>query len=248
MTTPPRILVVDDEDVIVGAARRLLSADGFDVVAAADAEAGLEALAGGAGAVDVALVDLQLPGLSGLDFVERAAAAHPGLAVIVMTGYASVDTAVASLRRGAFDFLPKPFTFDELRSPVRRALRYLARPEAPAAPPGYARLGLHAWTCPEAGGTARLGLTDTFVATAGSVAHLALPEPNDLLWQGGPLARLTAADGLDHVARAPLGGRVVEVNDRLAADPGRVAADPYRAGWLARIRPADAPAELANLR
>ena len=73
---------------------------------------------------DVIVTDLVMPGLGGLDVLEKARLLDPRAAVILMTAYASLDTAIAALRRGACDYLEKPFTVGDLKLRVRRLLQY----------------------------------------------------------------------------------------------------------------------------
>jgi NtrC-family two-component system response regulator AlgB len=117
-----RILVVDDEPNIRRTLRIALEADGHTVDEAAS----------GPGAVrqaerqpcDVALVDLRLGNESGLDLLETLRQGHPRLAGIVITAHASIATAVDAMRRGALDYLPKPFTPDQVRAALERVMRY----------------------------------------------------------------------------------------------------------------------------
>jgi len=103
-----RVLVVDDEPNIRRTLRVALEAMGHE---AAEAASGAEALRQvERRPCDVALVDLRLGAESGLDLLEALIEQAPRLAVVVITAHASVDTAVAAMRRGAFDYLPKPFT------------------------------------------------------------------------------------------------------------------------------------------
>ena len=116
--TPDRVLVVDDERNIRSMIRVCLEQAGCEVREASSAEAGLAALA--SGPVDVAFVDLRLGTGSGLDLVPALLAEDPDLDVVVITAYASIDTAMEAVRRGARDYLPKPFTPAQIRALVER--------------------------------------------------------------------------------------------------------------------------------
>ena len=117
----PRILVVDDETRIREACRQVLEEMGNDVVLAADGEQGLALIR--ERHFDIILVDLMMPVLSGFDVLSEVRAQHPDTVVIVITGYATVEHSVEAMKRGAFDFIPKPFTPDQLRGVVAKSLR-----------------------------------------------------------------------------------------------------------------------------
>ncbi len=119
--TPGLVLLVDDEPLLLRALERILIADEHRLVLAAslpDAEPTLRDPA-----LDVVLVDLRLGGTSGLDLLERVKQERPEVEVIVMTGHASIESAVGCMRRGAFDYLEKPFGDPHrVRTTVRQAL------------------------------------------------------------------------------------------------------------------------------
>lgn len=103
-----RVLVVDDEPELLRAVARILRAAGFDVATAANGTEALDCLT--EQPFDVMLVDLVMPGMTGLDVLKKAKALHESLEVITMTAFADVDTAVAAVKAGAYDFLTKPFS------------------------------------------------------------------------------------------------------------------------------------------
>ena len=117
-----KVLVIDDEAVIREGCERILSREGLEVITASGGEEGLEAIEGASRSIDAVLLDLKMPGLSGMEVLERALQIEPSLPLIVITGYATVDSAVEAMKKGAYDFIPKPFTPDQLRLVVRRAL------------------------------------------------------------------------------------------------------------------------------
>lgn len=119
----PRALVVDDDEVMRESCRRILQSAGFEV----DVEPlGMPALARvGRGTYALALVDIRLPDVDGLDLVASIRETRDDLAIIVITGYSSIESAVTAVKRGAFDYLAKPFTPDELRVRAKAALAHL---------------------------------------------------------------------------------------------------------------------------
>jgi DNA-binding NtrC family response regulator len=119
-TTPARILVVDDEKLIRWSVGERLQRGGYEVLSAESGEEALAAVA--SSAPDVMLLDVRLPGIDGLATLERALALHPELSVLMMSAHSTVDVAVEAMKRGAIDFLVKPFPFESLDAAVRRAL------------------------------------------------------------------------------------------------------------------------------
>lgn len=103
----PRVLVVDDEPALRRSLARVLSAEQFDVLTAEDGAAALSLLQ--TTRVDVVLLDVMMPGMSGMDVLARIKKDHPEVEVVMMTGFADIDTAVAAVRQGAYNFLTKPF-------------------------------------------------------------------------------------------------------------------------------------------
>ena len=116
---PLRILVIDDEPVICDACHLVLTEKGYTVEMRMTGTAGLMAIE--QGAFDVLLLDIKLPDLDGLEILKTLTKQRPGLCVIVMTGYDSIPIAVEALKRGAADYLGKPFTDDELIIAIEKA-------------------------------------------------------------------------------------------------------------------------------
>jgi PAS domain S-box-containing protein len=121
MASGARILVVDDEQIMREGCTRILSKENWEVVTAENGKAGLKAIEEGDG-FDVVLLDLMMPGISGMEVLEAVQQVDASLLVIVITGYATVESAVEAMKKGAYDFVPKPFTPDQLRIVVKRAL------------------------------------------------------------------------------------------------------------------------------
>ena len=116
------ILVVDDERAIQDSIAWCLRADGHDVRTAPDGEEAMEIMAGQD--FDVVISDIIMPGVSGLELLRKARTLHPRTLVVLITAYATVETAVEALREGASDYVLKPFKFDDLRLRVRRLLEH----------------------------------------------------------------------------------------------------------------------------
>ncbi len=116
----PRVLVIDDEPSIREVVRRLLDQAGCDVVEAPDGRSGLAMTAGRQ--FDAVITDVRMPGLSGLELLAELKRANPEGVVIMMTGYADMETVLAALRADADDFVMKPVNVHALAAVVRRAI------------------------------------------------------------------------------------------------------------------------------
>jgi DNA-binding NtrC family response regulator len=117
-----RVLIVDDEEVIASTLMEVLDDEGFVTARARDVASALERL--GEFEPDVVLCDLQLPDGDGLALLDRASALRPDCLFMMITAYATVETAVAAFRRGAHDYMMKPVIFDELVVKIDRLMRY----------------------------------------------------------------------------------------------------------------------------
>ena len=118
----PNILVIDDEQIMREGCSRILTKSGWSVMTSENGDQGLKEVQASPDKVDVILLDLMMPGISGMEVLEQVQSLDPDLPVIVITGYATVESAVEAMKKGAYDFIPKPFTPDQLRIVVRRAL------------------------------------------------------------------------------------------------------------------------------
>lgn len=116
------ILVIDDELIMREGCSRILSKEGWGVICAENGKQGLDEIQARLEKIDVILLDLMMPGMSGMEVLDHIQTIDPSLLVIVITGYATVELAVEAMKKGAYDFIPKPFTPDQLRIVVRRAL------------------------------------------------------------------------------------------------------------------------------
>jgi len=115
-----KILVIDDEPVICDGCRIALSDQGAVVDTCLSGSQGLESLSGGD--YDLALLDMKLADMNGMDILRRVKNENPDIYIIVMTGYSSVENAVEAMKLGAFDYISKPFTDDELLISVQRTV------------------------------------------------------------------------------------------------------------------------------
>jgi len=122
MPDQTNILVIDDELIMREGCSRILSKDGWGVICAENGKQGLDEIQARPEKIDVILLDLMMPGMSGMEVLDHIRTIDASLLVIVITGYATVESAVEAMKKGAYDFIPKPFTPDQLRIVVKRAL------------------------------------------------------------------------------------------------------------------------------
>src|SRR5216684_169772 len=116
-----RILIVDDEEVLRDVLDAVLRREGFEVAMAASGEEALSILDND-DAIDLVILDIMLPGISGIDTLRALRIANPYLPVIVITAYSSIDGAIEAMKHGAFHYIPKPFKNEEVVLTVNKAL------------------------------------------------------------------------------------------------------------------------------
>lgn len=252
MTTQRDILVVEDEPVIAEAVAKVCAAEGISAASAERGAAGLEMLK--KGSYRLIICDIMMADMDGFEFLAQAARGSAGTPVIMMTGYSTAENAVKSLSCGAIDFIPKPFTADELLAVVRRGLKYCKLQKAAAdgaivpCPVPYYRLGCASWALVERAGTVLIGASDLFLKTLEGVLRLELLRGDEKVVQGTVCAVLTSAADLAHGLLCPVSGRIVEANAAAAAEPALVERDPYAGGWLYRVLPSELEYDMRNLR
>ncbi|MGH7390503.1 MAG: sigma-54-dependent transcriptional regulator [Candidatus Rokuibacteriota bacterium] len=117
-----RILIVEDDDIFRRPLQRTLEVAGYEVLALSSGEDAIDLLKGDD--VDLVLTDKRLPGTDGVELVRRLRAEHPDLAVVVMTAYGTIESAVEAMRLGAADYLVKPFEAAEMLMVVRHAIEF----------------------------------------------------------------------------------------------------------------------------
>lgn len=262
-----RILVIDDEEVVHAAVKRMLARGGHDVVSARSAREGLALV--DAHPFDLLITDLMMPEMDGLELLNALRIRRLKIPVLMVTGYPTISTALKALRLGAADYLTKPFTRREFLGPVSRSLRGLrddrrvggsrsiteelrgATEPTPSAdgiepPPVDLRPGArvclprHAWAVYCEDGTVEVGVDAVFLRNSGAPSAIELPPVAQLVEQGFVGIRLSSASGETHGVFMPLSGIVVEHNGAAASSPLRLRPDT----WLVRVLPTHLDREL----
>jgi len=250
MSDPAQVLVVDDEQVVLDSVRKNLKREGYEmhtVLSAADA---LDHL--GAETVDVVITDLMMPGMDGLEMMGEMQRRGHQQPVVMITGYATMRTALQALRKGAFDYIAKPFTRAELQGVVSRAVRQASRESSleetvEIGPDAYHHLGGHCWVLVQDDGSAKIGLEDTFARTVGEIEDIEMPAAGDYVEQGSVCLRIMTKDGKTHTLWSALSGSILELNADLEGSPDLALKEPYGRGWLLRIDPGNLDEELKGL-
>ena len=116
-----KLLFIDDEDIVLRSCRRVFAKEDVEIETAVSGEEGLGMAR--TRDYDVVVTDLKMPGIGGMEVLKTLRRERPEIVVVVFTGYANVETAREALKNGAFDYIPKPFTPDELKDVVRNAIK-----------------------------------------------------------------------------------------------------------------------------
>ena len=205
-----------------------------------------------------------LPKTSGLELIEIVKRKYPQIPMIIITGYATLENAVQSLKVGAFDFIPKPFSFEELLGVVSRAINFIelmrsAKQEEDSIErlikqlrqiddkEKFYFLGKHSWAKLDKDGSAIVGVGETFYKIIGKIQQVIFPSVNEEIDQGNVCTRIITQDQLVHTVWAPLSGKVIKNNLEVEKNAGLINTTPFSQGWLLRIIPTNLEMELVNL-
>jgi CheY-like chemotaxis protein len=252
------ILIVDDEQVIIDAVVKICSSEGFSVDWSIEAKDTLNKFE--KNSYRLIICDIMMPEIDGFMILDELGKMEISSPVIMTTGYSTVENAVKSLYNGAIDFIPKPFTADELINSVFRGMKYLEIQNSiknnkyddlsiiyVPCPAKYYRLGYSSWAALEDSGTVLIGVTDLFIKTIDILSDIELYNIDDEVVQGNQSALLKDKNGKVHPLLAPVSGRIIEVNKEIKRNKDIVEKDPYFNGWFYRLIPSDSEYELKNL-
>ena len=262
-----RILCVDDEEVILGSFRKILVLDGYAVDTV---ESGKEAI----GLVqthnyDFVFTDLKMPEMDGVEVTKSVKNIRPDIDVVIITGYATVETAVETMKHGAMDYVQKPFTEEELLSFVKKSLirrqdriQKLLQPRVhithlPAVenaranefsiPGGVFVAPGHLWGAVDADGETKVGIDDFARKLIGQIDEIIPPNLGMAVKCGQPL--FSARLGNRRITfRAPLSGKIVNVNTILSRSPSMLDKTPYGNNWVCVLDTDNLDAELPALK
>ncbi|MBF0240333.1 MAG: response regulator [SAR324 cluster bacterium] len=261
------ILAVDDEQIVLDSFRKILVMAGYSIDTV---ETGQEAL----GLVqknnyDFVFTDFKMPDMNGLEVTKAVKHFRPDVDVIMITGYATIESAVETMKHGAMDYVQKPFTEDELVAFVnktlirrqdriereRRPTVHLVTPSQGASsrkyeiniPTGLFITPKHTWMQIELNGMVRVGIDDFVQKIIGAVDGLELPVEGTFFKKGDPLFTIRQGNKTAKIT-APVSGQVALVNSELAEHLEYLNMNPYELGWICRIEPQNLPEELQTLK
>ena len=262
-----RILAVDDEPIILDSFRKILVVAGYSIDTV---EKGKEAL----GLIlkrdyDFVFTDLKMPEMDGLEVTKAVKHLRPDIDVIVITGYASIETAVETMKYGAMDYVQKPFTEDELieffnKSLIRRKDRMerqmkptvrLITPSAKESgsqrefnvPAGIFVSRNHTWVNIELNGTARIGIDDFFRKIVSKIDGVDLPKLNKEIKKGETLFSIKHDSHTVNIS-SPLSGKVTLLNAEHIEHPELIALNPFELSWMCCVEPSNLAEELHSMK
>jgi DNA-binding response OmpR family regulator len=261
-----RILAVDDEPVVLDSLRKILVLDGYSVDTV---ETGQEALSlVRQHSYDFVFTDLKMPGMDGVDVIKGVRHLRDDIDIVVITGYATIESAVETMRLGAVDYVEKPFTEDELvdfvrklvfrreerlagKTPLEIRLVTTVAGESLAAhvvnvPGGVYVSENHVWASVQMTGQVRVGLDDFTYKTLGEPDQLDLPTPGSRVARGDALFTIRRGDS-ELSFPAPLAGEVIEINHELIYRLDLLPMKPYEAGWICTVRPLHLSEQLGDM-
>ena len=266
MTHAERILIVDDDPAQADTLARVLRMEGFGTQVANEGRTALEAV--GEEPFDLVLTDLKMPGMDGLDVTKASKHLRPDIDVVMITGYATIESAVEAMKYGASDYVQKPFTEDELvdfvdQLVIRRQDR-IERQTPPAVrlvtasshesesdhvvnvPGGIFVSPQHTWVSVEVNGEARVGLDDFIHKSLGPTDDIVFPNPGAEIRKGAPLFTIWRGEH-SLTFPSPLDGKITRANHDLTYHLDLLQRRPYQMGWICALEPANLSADLTEM-
>jgi len=243
------VLIVDDEQIVLDSiSKHLRKEDNLFLITTLSVEDAIDKMK--YQDIHIILTDLMMPEIDGLEFLKLTKDIKPDIIVIMITGYATINTALQAMQLGAFDYIAKPFSRDELKKVVKRAadLAYATydtdgvktekpRENGDKMLSTVKGIGEHSWMMQEDDGNVKIGVERPFLYSIGRIQSVYLPSIGDRLRQGSVYFQIFSADLRSQSLLSPISGTVVKVNDIIIADPNKSLEDPYDSGWLIKLEP-----------
>ena len=262
-----RILCVDDETVILDSFRKILVLDGYSIDTVENGKEALGLLQ--THSYDFVFTDLKMPELDGVEVTKAVKHIRPDIDVIIITGYATVQTAVDCMKYGAMDYVEKPFTEDELLEFTKKSLikredkiSKMLKPKVQITqfketgstktpefqiPGGVFISDGHCWANVSEDGSAKVGLDDFAKKVIGKIDSIELPNLGMTVKKGQSL--FTIEQGTRNIAfKSPLSGKVKEINKFINEEIDSLNVTSYDQNWVCEIDSDDLDVELPSLK
>ena len=249
-----KILCVDDEPIILDSFRKILVLDGYSVDTVENGREALNLIK--THHYDFLFTDLKMPEMDGVEVTNAVKHLRPDIDVIIITGYASIDTAVETMKIGAMDYVEKPFTEDELLDFTKKSLikrqdriRKQLKPQVHishlsgsdhlksgefAIPGGVFISKDHCWVSIDQDGNAKIGIDDFANKLLGKIEKIDFPNLGMEIKKEQPLFSLK--QGHRNITFAsPVSGSVAKINSNLKEDIDLMEVTPYETNWICAI-------------
>ncbi|MBN1271993.1 MAG: response regulator [Candidatus Aminicenantes bacterium] len=241
-----KILVVDDDITVCKSISQAISIEGYDVDTALSGEEALKKDM--KSPYDLIITDLMMPGISGLELLKSLKPRRPDVKLIMVTGYPTIKTAVESIKIGAFDYIAKPFTPQDIRSVIHRALKTAKIEPKMAMPPGLYYISGHTWLRREEKSRVTVGITADYLQTIGDITRVELPSENQSISQGEVCAHIEDDNKFVHPVWSPITGRILEINTTLLKNFQLLSKYPYDKAWLFRVKASNLEEDIKGLK
>lgn len=242
------ILVIDDEKIVLDSIAKILKNEPNYLLTLTQSPEESKNLIK-SNNYHIILTDLMMPEIDGLEILKMAKEKNNLTQVIMITGYATINTALQAMQLGAFDYLSKPFTKDELKRVIQRSVESISKISTESSSKsqtemkregqfgGLTGIGKYCWLMREDDGNVLIGIERSLLYSIGRIQTVYLPSKGDEIRQGSVFFQLFSNDLRAQSVTSPLSGIVKEVNQSVLDDPNNALTDPYDTGWLIRLKP-----------
>ncbi len=249
-----RILAVDDEEIVLDSFRKILVLAGYSIDTVQTGQEALDLVR--KRNYDFVFTDLKMPEMDGVEVCKAVKHLRPDIDVIIITGYATVESAVEVMKYGAMDYIQKPFTEEELVSMVEKFLirrqerirkemksrvhiTHVGEPESKEAIDFYIPGGVfiapwHTWAALTESGEVRVGIDDFAAKILGKIDAVEPPSVGMEVKQGQLLFNIHIGQEIVPF-HSPVSGKVMQVNKKVESDPDLLSITPYENNWICKI-------------
>lgn len=240
------ILIVDDEQVIVESIHKICGFLNHSVITATSSTEALEIL--NRKKISLIVADIMMPEVNGFDFLSEIIRLNIPTPVILTSGNASLDIIHRSFSLGAIDFLPKPFSFDELESFIVRGLSASELLKAKrlrfnsiqdlifiTCPSNYKKFGKWNWLSSD-NNIIKIGLSDFLIKTIGTIQKIVFKEVGENIVISEMCIEIVDSNNLTHNIISPISGVILEINRKVLENHSILEKDPYFEGWIYKLK------------